>query len=144
MSASAMGAKLTKKKNDSVSSDTEWAVGSLLSIGSISVETEERDITTLDSPNGAKEYEQGTKNAGDVDFKILLKKGTDKASVTKITALIAAGTTESWEVEWPDGSKFAFNGYVKSYEAGELTPDGNVEFTATIKVSGLPTFTAGV
>lgn len=142
MSATAMGTTLIKKKNAAVTSDTEWTVGSLLSIGGLTVETEERDITTLDSPNAAKEYEPGAKNPGDVTFKVMIKKKADEATITKVLALLAAGTTESWEVSYPSGAKWSFTGYVKGYEAGEATPDGNLEFTATIKVSGLPTFTA--
>ncbi len=143
MSTSAMGTKLTKKANPDIQGDLDWLIGSLLSIGGVSVDTEEREITTLDSPDGAKEFEPGAKTPGDVPFKIMVKKTTDNATITKVLGLLASGTTEAWEVEYPSGAKWNFDGYVKGYEAGEITTDGNIEFTTTIKVSGLPTFTPG-
>ncbi len=139
ISASAMGTKLIKKKK--APETTDWEVGSLTSIGGVSVDTEERNVTTLDSPGGAEEFEQGKKTPGDVPFRIKVKKDADEIAITKILALLASGSKESWEVQYPSGSKWNFDGYIKAYEAGEATPEGDVEFGATIKVSGLPTFT---
>lgn len=138
-SSAAMGTKLTKKKKSPETVD--WEVGSLTSIGGVSVDTEERNVTTLDSPNGAEEFEQGKKTPGDVPFRIKVKKDADQTSITKILALLASGSVEDWEVTYPSTAKWAFKGYIKAYEAGEATPEGDIEFGATIRVTGLPTFT---
>ena len=137
----AMGTSLTKKKSGSETED--WVVGSLTSIGELGLEIEEIDITTLDSPNGAKEYMSGDMDAGEVSLAGYIKKADDEATVTKMMALIAAGSTESWEVEFPSGAKWAFDAFVKSFKTAENTTDGLIGFSASLRVSGLPVYTAG-
>ncbi len=140
-SARAMGTSLTLKGANNAA---DTVIGSLLSIGGISVEVEERDITTLDSPNGADEFEAGKTTPGDLAISGLIKKTADEANITTLYDLLWAKTTENWEVTYPSGAKWAFAAFVKAFEMGEATVDGNVEFNATLKLSGKPTYTASV
>ncbi|MCI8309105.1 MAG: hypothetical protein HFJ45_02615 [Clostridia bacterium] len=135
----AMGTSLTKKKNASETED--WVIGSLTSIGEIGVEISEIDITTLDSPDGAKEYMQGDIDAGECSIAGTIKKEDDETTVTKMMALIAAGTTESWEVKFPSGAKWAFNAFVKSFKTTEETTDGLIGFSGSLRISGMPVYT---
>ena len=137
----AITTSLTKKKSGSETVD--WTVGSLTSIGEIGVEITEIDVTTLDSPDGAKEYIPGDIEAGDLAIAGYIKKADDEATVTKMMALISAGTVEDWEVTFPSGAKWEFDAFVKAFHTAEATPDGLVGFSGTLRVSGLPVFTAG-
>lgn len=137
----AMGTSLIKKKSGSEANN--WTVGSLTSIGEIGVEIEEIDITTLDSPNGAKEFMSGDMDAGELSLAGYIKSSTDESTVTKMMSLISSGSTESWEIVFPSGAKWSFNAFVKSFKTAEATTDGLVGFSASLRVSGLPTYTAG-
>ena len=136
----AMGTSLTKIKSGD---ETEnWVVGSLTTIGEIGLEIEEIDITTLDSPDKAKEYMAGDLDAGELSIAGYIKKLDDEATVTKMMSLIAAGSTEAWEVEFPSGAKWNFNAFVKSFKTAESTTDGLIGFSGSLRVSGLPVYTA--
>lgn len=136
----AMGTSLTKKKSGSETED--WLVGSLTSIGEIGVEIDEIDITTLDSPNGAKEFMAGDMDAGECAIAGYIKKKSDEATVTKMMSLIQSGSTEDWEVGFPSGAKWAFKAFVKSFKTTEETTDGLIGFSGSLRISGLPTYTA--
>ena len=135
----AMGTSLTKKKSGSEAAD--WVVGSLTSIGEIGVEISEIDVTTLDSPNGAKEFISGDIDAGECALAGYIKKTEDENTVTKMMALISSGSVEEWTVEFPSGAKWVFNAFVKSFKTTEETTDGLIGFNATLRISGLPVYT---
>lgn len=135
----AMGTSLSKIKSGDEQAD--WKVGSLTSIGEIGVEISEIDVTTLDSPNGAKEYISGDIDAGECAIAGYIKKAADEATVTKMMALIASGSVEKWNVDFPSGAKWAFDAFVKSFKTTEETTDGLIGFNATLRISGLPVYT---
>lgn len=135
----AIGTSLTKKKSGSEA--TNWTVGSLTSIGEIGVEISEIDVTTLDSPNGAKEYISGDIDAGECAIAGYIKKTDDESTVTRMMELIQAGTVEEWTVEFPSGAKWVFNAFVKSFKTTEETPDGLIGFNGSLRLSGLPVYT---
>ena len=136
----AMGTSLTKKKSGSETND--WVVGSLTSIGEIGVEISEIDVTTLDSPNGAKEFIAGDMDAGTCEIAGYIKKTDDEATVTKMMALINAGSTEDWDVTFPSGAKWSFAAFVQSFKTTEETPEGLIGFSGSLRISGLPVYTA--
>ena len=135
----AMGTSLTKTKSGEEQAD--WVVGSLTSIGEIGAEASEIDITTLDSPDGAKEYASGDIEAGDCEIAGYIKKTTDEDTVTKMMALLKSGATEAWKVTFPSGAYWSFNAYVKAFRTTEETTDGLIGFNATLRISGLPAYT---
>ena len=135
----AIGTKLTKKQSGEEGAD--WEVGSLTSIGEIGVEADEQDVTTLDSPDRAKEFMQGDIDAGEVSLSGYIKKTNDEQTVSKMMALIKSGSTEAWEVTFPSGAKWELKAFVKSFKTAEATPDGLVGFSASLRVSGIPVYT---
>lgn len=135
----AIGTSLTKTKSGSEAAN--WIVGSLTSIGEIGVEISEIDVTTLDSPNGAKEYISGDIDAGECAIAGYIKKTEDESTVTKMMALISSGSVEEWTVGFPSGAKWVFNAFVKSFKTTEETPDGLIGFSGSLRLSGLPVYT---
>jgi predicted secreted protein len=117
----------------------ETAIANLTSIGEIGIESEEIDVTDLDSAGGYKEYAAGAKDAGEVSLAGNIK---DWAIVEEMYSLAESQTVEDWSVEYPSGATWSFSGFVKSFKDGEKTPDALATFSATIRVSGKPTFTA--
>ena len=140
MSALAMGTSLTLEKTGSETQDT--VLGHLTSIGEIGVEREEIDVTTLDSPNGAKEFEAGQLTAGDCPIKGKMKSATDETQIEKMMALFNSGATRHWIVTYPSGATWEFNAYVKAFKTAPAEVDGQLEWEGTLRISGLPAFEA--
>lgn len=131
-----MGTTLNKVKSGSETQDLK--IANLTSIGEIGVESEEIDATDLDSPNNYKEFIAGSKDAGEVSLAGNIK---DESNVEKMLALAESQSVEKWDVIYPSGAKWSFNAFVKSFKDGEKTPDGLATFTATLRISGKPTYT---
>ena len=132
-----MGASLTLKKKASEASDILFK--SVASIGAISGSTDEIDVTTLDSPNRAKEYISGAADFGSVEVEQnVTTLNTDQ--IEKINALFTSGDLREWE-RTDDTGTVAFEGYIAEAGYGEETVDGLVKFNFTIRISGKPTFT---
>lgn len=132
-----IGTTLTKKKSGSETEDLK--VANLTSIGAIGLESEEIDVTDLDSPDDYKEFIAGTKDAGTVDLAGNIK---NESIISAMLALAESRSIEEWTVTYKSGAKWVFNAYVSSFKDGEKTPDGVHTFTASLRVSGKPTFTA--
>ena len=131
-----MGTTLKKVKSGSEAEDT--VIANLTSIGEIGVESEEIDATDLDSPENYKEFIPGSKDAGEVALAGNIK---DETNVEKMLALAESQSIESWEVAYPSGAKWTFSAFVKSFKDGEKTPDGLASFSASLRISGKPTYT---
>ena len=131
-----MGTTLTKKQSGDETADLR--IANLTSIGEIGVESEEIDTTDLDSPNNYKEFIAGSKDAGEISIAGNIK---NESNVEKMLALAESQSIEAWEVDYPSGAKWEFNAFVKSFKDGEKTTDGLATFTATLRVSGKPTYT---
>lgn len=131
-----MGSSLTLKKAGDEQENT--TVASLTSIGEIAGEREEIDVTTLDSPNGAKEYIAGGVDWGSQDIEGNV---VDAAQVAKLRAVFDAQSTREWEITTPAGNKIAYSAFISAFKYGEKTTDGLDTFSMTLRISGNVTFT---
>ena len=130
----AMATKLIMVKSGSEAADLD--ITHLKSIGDQSTEADEIDVTTLDSPNRAKEFIQGAKDAGTMDFVI---NDMFDGQVEALDAVFDTGEVRRWKVVFPDGKGgFAFNGFIKNFTNGEVETDGLITRTLTIRLSGKP------
>jgi len=134
---SSMGTTLTKTKSGVES--TDLVVADLTSIGEIGVESEEKDVTTLDSANGYKEFIAGLKDAGEVSLAGIIKSET---SMEAMLALAESQAVEEWTVEFESGATWVFDAFVKSFKEAESTVDGVRGFSASLRISGAPDYTS--
>lgn len=132
----AFGAKLSK------GTTTPVYIGDLTSIGSPKLTQAAIDVTTHDSADGYREYVGGLKDAGEIAIQGN-HDGKDAGQQALPTAL-AAGTVDDYTIEFPTGDKWQFKALVTEYQMGAATTDGHLTFSATLKISGKPTFTAAV
>lgn len=132
-----MGTTLTKTKSGDEGEDLK--IANLTSIGEIGVESEEIDATDLDSPDGYKEFEPGSKDAGEVAIAGNIK---EESNVEKMLALAESQSIEEWTVTYPSGATWKFKGFLKSFKDGEKTPDGLATFSGAIRISGKPVYKA--
>ena len=126
-----MGTTLTMKKAGDEQADT--VIAHLTSIGEVTGEREEIDVTTLDSPI-----------SGVVDFGSFDVAGNviDGVQVSALYDVFNGQQNRDFEIQTPSGTKLALNGYFSSFGFGEKTTDGLDTFKATIRVSGAPTYTS--
>ncbi len=112
----------------------------LTSIGDITGEHDEVDVTTLDSPDGAKEYIPGATDFGSIDVKGNV---VDGVQPSVLYALFQSLALRDWLIDTPSGTELALTAYLSKFAFGEKTTDGLDTFTATLRVSGQPTYTPG-
>jgi predicted secreted protein len=107
-------------------------------IGEFGVESEEIDVTTLDSADGYRETIGSLKDSGEVTFEGFVKTAGNSAS---LFALAEAQSIEEFEIEFPDGAKAEFEGWIKSYKDTGAEVEGVRGFTGTIRINGAVDFT---
>lgn len=135
--AKSLGTTLTKTMSGTEVADL--VIADLTSIGEIGVESDEIDVTTLDSSSGYKEYIAGFKDAGEVSLEGIIKSET---AMEAMLALAESQAIEEWTIEAASGSTWVFDGFVKAFKEGEATVDGVRGFSGSIRVSGAPVYTA--
>lgn len=121
--------------------DETLAIADLTTLGEFGVESEEIDVTTLDSSSGYREYIAGSKDAGEVAIAGFTK---SEANIETLNSYADAQTIASWTVEFPDGSEWAFDGFVKMFKEGESAVDSVRNFSGSIRITGEPVYTAYV
>lgn len=134
-----LGTTLTKTKSGVES--TDLVVADLTSIGEIGVESEEIDVTTLDSTGGFREFIAGSKDAGEVAISGIIK---SESAMETLLALANSQEVEEWTVETDSGSTWVFDAFVKSFKEGEASVDGVRTFSMTLRISGEPDYTSVV
>ncbi len=121
-----------------VGSEADLVLSNLTSIGELSSEAEEVDVTTLDSPGGNMEFVQGSKDNGSVEVEA---NNVYNGQAEIIDSLFAAGTTREWTVTYNSGATLVFNAYLSARAFGEATTDGLDKVNFTLRVTGQPTYT---
>jgi predicted secreted protein len=135
-STKSLGTTLTKTMSGSEIADL--VIADLTSIGEVGLESDEVDVTTLDSTGGYKEFIAGFKDAGEVSLEGIIK---SEDAMEDMLALAESQAVEEWTVETPNGSTWVFDGFVKSFKEGEATVEGVRTFTGSIRISGQPAYT---
>lgn len=141
----AIGSKLYV--NEGTTSSPTWTqIANLTTIGEIGLESDEIDVTTLDSADDFKEYIGGAKDGGTIDLEGNVV--TDEG-LTAMYTLANSRDVKEFKIEYPaktgetTAAYWTVTGYVSSCKDGEKTVDGLLTFSSGIRVSGAPTFTPG-
>ena len=106
-------------------------------MGGIGVESDEVDVTTLDSTGGFKEFIAGAKDAGEFPLAGYIK---TEANMEDMLALAISQTTETWEMELPNGAIWFFTAFVKSWKETEASVEGVRGFEGVLRISGQPVY----
>lgn len=113
-------------------------VGRLTAIGEVKPDSEEIDVTTLDSAGGYREYAQGYRDAGALTVEGFYDR--NDAGQAAIRAAYDSGSAGDVAITFRDGAEAAFSAYVKSYSLGAAKVDGAVGFSATFRITGAVTY----
>ena len=135
---STMASTLTLKKEGQTGADK--LIARITSIGEMGGEHEEQDVTTLDSPNGAKEFIPAGTDYGEVEISCNVLKGDQ---TLELTQLFESKAVREWEVATPKGAKQTFRAFIKSIKYGEKTTDGLDTMKFTLRITGKITYAKG-
>ena len=123
------------------------AVGQVRSVKPPMIENDEIDVTTHDSSGGFREFIAAPlKDGGEVELELVWDPALASHKNASGGLLYAANqvppTVATWTLILPDSGStvWAFSGFVKKFEPGELAIDNEMTATVTIRVSGAPTF----
>lgn len=116
-------------------------VGKLTSIGGVEVSTDTIDVSTHQSADKFKEFMAAMSDGGEVSIEGLF----DPADTTGQHAMLAdqiAGTSRTAIITPPSGTgtTWTFTAIATRFKIGDFTMDGAIPFSATVKISGKPTF----
>ena len=128
-------------KTSTLLSATVATLGTVLTIGDYSFSRGDIEDTAY----GAglwRTFIAGLIDGGSIPFTIAQAK--TETGITTLESLFSAGTSESWTLTFPDGSKWVFTGFVNSI-GGSQPLDGLVTISFGIRIDGKtpPAYTAG-
>ena len=129
----------------SAASPVSWnAIGQLLSVGGIKL-TRAKIARTVHSTNIFNRYLPGMADVADVALEILQDpdEGTTHGAVQEaLRALLTAGTTVWWRIEFPtdrvqtEYKPVEFQGFVTDFEISGGAPEDRQTFTVTVAFDG--------
>ena len=120
-------------------------VGSLTKVGGVSMKADNQEVTTHDSPGGFKEYIPTFLDPGECQIEGYMAPG-DVGQVAML-AHFNARDNRAMTITFPDGaggtdgSTWEFSASIAAFTYGDAPVDGVLNFQATLRISGLPTFT---
>jgi predicted secreted protein len=115
------------------------AIAELTNIGGVDISMDTIDVTNHDSPDAYREFIGGLIDAGEVPVEGNFYPG-DVGQVALLTALNSR-TTAAFVITFPAavGANWNFNALVTGFKAADAPVDGQLPFSATLKISGKPT-----
>lgn len=115
------------------------AVAELTNIGGIELSLETIDVTNHDSANNVREFIGSLIDAGEISIEGNFIPGDTNGQIGLKEDLVAR-TLQAFVITFPSAvaTTWTFNGLVTSFKAADAPIDDKLQFSATIKVSGLP------
>ena len=117
--------------------ETYVDIAEVVSITPPGVTREAVEATHLKSPDRYKEFIAGLKEAGEASLTLNF---VPSASDAVFEAFDAA--SGKYQITFPNGVMMRFDGFFTAYNPPELTAEGKMEASATIKATGKPTLHA--
>jgi len=116
-------------------------VGELTNIGGPGMSADTIDVTSHSSADGYREFIQGIKDGGEIS----MEGNFIKADVGQVALLASfnSGVAAEFNIVFLDSSDWTFTAIVTGVECS-APYDDKIGFSATMKISGKPVFTAGV
>jgi len=115
------------------------AIAELTNVGGVDISMDTIDVTNHDSSDAYREFIGGLIDAGEVPIEGNFYPG-DAGQVALLTALNSR-TASAFVINFPDavGATWTFNALVTSFKAADAPIDGQLPFSASLKISGKPT-----
>ena len=118
-------------------------VAQVQSIGSIDIQADETEVTTLDNTSGFREFLQTFKDAGEMPLTLVWdpELPSHGPAVGGLWDLFIQGATKKMQIEWATNPPYTatFDGFVKGYPTPQATPDDALMAEVSIRVAGTVT-----
>lgn len=115
-------------------------IAKLTSVTGLDISADEIDVTTHDSADGYRQFEQGLKDAGSVEIEGILDLS---ASQVALKTLLDSGAVAVMKIDFPDDlGHWDFSGFITALST-DAPIDDKISFSASIKVTGKPTLSSG-
>jgi hypothetical protein len=92
------------------------------------------DIDGTDLDSAAMEYTPGLPDMGELTLTLNFKPGS--VSHQLMFSLAANPVLEPWQLQFPDGTKFPFDAYVKSFKVSGMAVNEKITAEVGLKLSG--------
>lgn len=132
----------TQFQREGATPGTYETIAQVASITPPQIEADDVEIEDLDPVDDYKKYLPGLLDGGEVSLTLNFDGST--AGHTALLGDANSRTTKNFKIVLPDTAAWAFSGYVKGFAPQEITAGEVMQAEVTIKVTGKPTFTAGV
>ncbi len=126
------------QRGDGADPEVFATIAELTDISGPSMEADELDVTSHDSPNGYREYIQGLKDAGEVTIEGNFLPAN--ATQGNLLSDYESGDVVNYQLVFPnsDSTTWGFAAFVTAFEPAAGVEDV-LTFTATLKLTGQPT-----
>ena len=114
-------------------------VGEVTNLGGIELTADTVEMTSHDSTSRYREYIQGLRDGGEITIEGNHVPGD--AGQAKILAVFNADDAETATIVFADDSDWSASVIVTAYKPADSPVDDKLAFSATLKVTGVPTFT---
>ena len=128
-------------KTSTLLSTSVTPLGTVLTIGDYSFSRGDIEDTAYGTGLW-RTFIAGLIDGGSIPFTIAQAK--TETGIDTLEGLFSAGTSESWTLTFPDGSKWVFSGFVSRF-GGSQPRDGRVAMSFSVRIDGKtpPVYTAG-
>lgn len=131
----------TFKRGDGAATELFTAIAEVINITPPQLSREEVEASHLSSPDNYAEFLAGMKDGGTPTITMAFLPGD--ATNASVLSDFEAGNNTNYEIEYPDGSKWAFAAFVSGYAPGEIANNERITAEVTFRISGKPTLTPG-
>jgi hypothetical protein len=128
----------TYTSGGTLTAHTMTEIANVTNLGGFDGEASEQDITHLRSR--AKQFFVGLQDFGNVTLQLQLI--NSDVGQKKLRALKRSQSIGTFSITLSNGEVTAFRAYVKSFTFNDLTPDGIVAGSVTLRVTGEPAWFA--
>jgi hypothetical protein len=133
MSNAVIGLGTTLSRNGS-------AIAELTNIGGIEISMDTIDVTNHQSSGGFKEFIAGLMETSDLPIEFNFIPSDTNGQIGLQTDMLNR-TLQSFVITFPSstGTTWSFTALVTKFSTGNVTPEGKLSGSATLKISGQPT-----
>jgi len=113
-------------------------VAELTNIGGVEISNDMRDVTTHDSASRFREFIAGLADGGEVPIEGFFKYDDTTGQLAMVTDA-GDGTEREAIITFPDSiATWTFDALIQRIKVGDAPVDGEIPFTATLRVTGEP------
>ncbi|MBV7408204.1 phage tail tube protein [Maritimibacter sp. DP1N21-5] len=130
-----------KRSDTGLSGGVMTAIAKVRSLTPAKLSRGTKDVTHLESPGGYREFITDLRDGG--EFSVELYLGATDAAYDELLVDFADDDPGYYEMEMSNGAVWGYAAFITNLEPPTINVDGELIVSATFKVTGQPSWTAG-